>query len=393
VTASGRIVVFGATGYTGQLVAEALVGRGAHPVLAARSAGRLEEVAERLGGLETRTADVAEPDSVRGLVERGDVLVSTVGPFIRFGAPAVEAAVAAGAHYLDSTGEPPFIREVFERYGLGAEAAGCGLLTAFGYDFVPGNLAGALALREAGEGAVRVDTGYFFSGPPRPPSTATPAAPAPRGLQRLMSGMGGASGGTVASLMGVLPKPGFAWRDGRLVTERGAARVRSFDVNGRRLTGFTVGASEHFGLPRSFPGLREVNAYIGWFGPLSRAVQVSSFLNAGIARLPGGAEVFDALAARVKGSTGGPSAEERERTGSLVIATAHGAAGNELSRIVVRGANGYTFTGEVMAWGAMAAAAGELKGSGALGPAQAFGVDELEAGCAGAGLSRVVDAT
>ena len=51
-----------------------------------------------------------------------------------------------GAHYLDSTGEPPFIREVFERYGLVAASNDCGMLTAFGYDFVPGNLAGALAL-------------------------------------------------------------------------------------------------------------------------------------------------------------------------------------------------------------------------------------------------------
>src|ERR671929_1104832 len=123
---AGRIVLFGATGYTGDLTARALVARGARPVLAARTEARVRALADELGGLEWAVADVERPDSVRGLVERGDVLVSTVGPFTRWGQPAVQAAVAAGAHYLDSTGEGAFIRDVFERHGAGAQAAGCG---------------------------------------------------------------------------------------------------------------------------------------------------------------------------------------------------------------------------------------------------------------------------
>ena len=110
-------MLFGATGYTGQLTARALVARGATPLLAARSADRLGALAGELGGLEFAVADVAQPQTVRALLERGDVLVSTVGPFVRWGAPAVRAAIDTGAHYLDSTGEPPFIRTVFERYG------------------------------------------------------------------------------------------------------------------------------------------------------------------------------------------------------------------------------------------------------------------------------------
>ncbi|MEA2395481.1 MAG: hypothetical protein QOJ82_3372, partial [Solirubrobacteraceae bacterium] len=139
---AGRIVLFGATGYTGELAARALVARGARPVLAARNEARVRALADELGALEWAVADVERPDSVGELVTRGDVLVSTVGPFSRWGQPAVQAAVAAGAHYLDSTGEAVFVRDVFERHGLGAQAAGCGLLTAFGYDWVPGNLAG-----------------------------------------------------------------------------------------------------------------------------------------------------------------------------------------------------------------------------------------------------------
>ena len=198
---AARIVLFGATGYTGRLAAEAMVERGLRPVLAARSQDKLDALAEELGGgFETATADVADPPSVRALVDSGDVLVTTVGPFARWGGPAAAAATTAGAHYIDSTGEPPFIREVFERYGPAAEQAGIGMLTAFGYDWVPGNLAGGLALERAGELATRVDIGYFITG----------------------SGAS-MSGGTKASLVGAISEPAFwlprrthpdrAWRE------------------------------------------------------------------------------------------------------------------------------------------------------------------------------------
>jgi short subunit dehydrogenase-like uncharacterized protein len=78
------------------------------------------------------------------------VLASTAGPFVKFGRAAVAAAVDAGAIYLNSSGEPPFIRQVFEEFGPRAEQAGAVLLPAFGYDYVPGNLAGGLALQAPG---------------------------------------------------------------------------------------------------------------------------------------------------------------------------------------------------------------------------------------------------
>src|SRR3954468_1061423 len=162
--ADRRIVLFGATGYTGRLTAEALVRAGARPVLAGRNRARLTELAEELlrqpgagpTALEVATADVTDPASVAALLASGDVLVSTVGPFVQLGEPAVQAAVSAQASYLDSTGEPPFVRSVFQTYGPQAADAGVGLLPAFGYDYVPGNLAAGLVLEQAGEAATRV---------------------------------------------------------------------------------------------------------------------------------------------------------------------------------------------------------------------------------------------
>jgi uncharacterized protein YbjT (DUF2867 family) len=125
---TGRIVVFGATGYTGRLVAERLAGAGERPVLAGRSPEKLRTLADSLGGLETAHGDVMRSNSVFELVEEGDVLVSTVGPFTKWGEPAVRAAITGhAAAYIDSTGEPAFIRRVFERRGHGPRgpAAAC----------------------------------------------------------------------------------------------------------------------------------------------------------------------------------------------------------------------------------------------------------------------------
>jgi short subunit dehydrogenase-like uncharacterized protein len=357
----GRIVLFGATGYTGRLAAEAMAERGLRPVLAARGRERLEAMAAELGGLETAVADVADPASVRALVERGDVLVTTVGPFARWGGPAAEAASAAGAHYIDSTGEPAFIREVFERYGAAAERSGSAMLTAFGYDWVPGNLAGGIALERAGSAAVRVDIGYFIKG------------------------KAGMSGGTMASTVGALADPSFGFRDGRVQTERGAKRVRSFQVGSKKRDGVSVGSSEHFALPKSAPQLREVNAYLGWFGPLSRPMQVMSMGTA----LPGASSLLKAVGQRfVKGSTGGPDAEARSKSGSHIVAIAYDSGGRELAQAELTGVDGYTFTGRMLAWGAQRAAEGGLQGTGALGPVDGFGVAELTEGCRWAGLQE-----
>ncbi|MEA2143806.1 MAG: hypothetical protein QOI64_2236, partial [Solirubrobacteraceae bacterium] len=325
---TGRIVLFGATGYTGELTARALVARGAEPVLAARSQARVEALADELGGLPFAVADVLRPASVRALVEAGDVLISTVGPFVRWGEPALHAAIDAGAHYLDSTGEPPFIRSVFEHRGENAEAAGVGLLTAFGYDYVPGNLAGALALREAGERAVSVDVGYFVDGPAQP------------------------SGGTRASAVGLLAEPAYVFEDGRIVTRRTARSVHSFD--GRPAV--SVGATEQFALARAHPGLRDARVWLGWFGAAARPLQAISAATAIATKLPGMRDAIGAAAGRlVKGSTGGPDAAMRAQSRSQIVAVASDAAGAALATVRLDGVNPYDFTGAMLAWGAITA--------------------------------------
>ena len=335
----------------------------------AQRRAKLEALAADLGGeLETAVADVARPESVRALVEPGDVIVATVGPFARHGDPAVEAAIAAGALYLDSTGEPAFIRRVFERYGADAARAGASLVTAFGYDWVPGNLAGALALRDAGDEATRVDIGYFTTG----------------------GGLGGMSGGTRASAAGAMLEPAFVWRSG-IRTERGAVRMRSFEVAGKSRQAISVGSSEHFALPALYPGLREVNVYLGWFGSSSRAMQAMAAVNAGLAADPG-----PEVRVRPPHRPVRPHLDRRPRR-RRARADRIGDRGDRLRRREIASSPGSRCAGstatrspaEVLAWGAASALEQGMEGVGALGPASAFGLDRLEAGCAEAGISRV----
>lgn len=358
------IVLFGATGYTGQLTARAMVARGLAPVLAGRNQQALKALAQELGGLDVRVADVSEPVSVRRIVKGGDVLVSTVGPFTRFGKPALDAALAGKAHYLDSTGEPGFIRQVFEDYDARARAAGKTFVTAFGYDYVPGNTAAAAALKHAGSKAVRVDVGYFVEG----------------------GAAFGMSQGTRASLVGAMLDPGIFFNDGARQPGLGGLRTRKFSLDGKMHYAISVPGSECIALPSSFPQLRDVNVYLGWFGALSPVMSGLSRAQGLLFRVPGYKRAMGWVSNRVGSSGHGPDEAARASNGSHIVAVACDAEGNELAVAELRGANGYTYTANMLAWGAEQALAGRVQASGAVGPVAAFGLDALLRGNREAGL-------
>jgi short subunit dehydrogenase-like uncharacterized protein len=342
-----RIVLFGATGFTGRLTAAALVDAGRRPVLAGRDAGRLEAAARGLGGLPTQVAHAGEPASVAALLQPGDVLISTVGPFARHGDAAVRAALHTRAHYVDSSGEAGFVRDLFERTDPAARAAGSTLLPAFGYDWVPGNLAGAMALADAGAAASRVHVGYFTTGPFQP------------------------SSGTRATALASGLSAHHRFVDGRLRSERPLARRRVFRFEGRELPALSMGGSEQIGLPRLAPNLREVGVYLGWFGRLGRARAVVELV-AGLGRP----------------ARSGPDAGRRARSGSLVLATAEDDTGRELATVALRGPDPYDLTARLLTW-----AAGELldrgaTGPGVLAPVEAFGLQRLSAAAATLGITR-----
>lgn len=154
---SRPIAVYGATGYTGDLVVAELRRRGLDVVLSGRRADALAAVAAR-HGLDPATAvRPAAADDHTALVAAFTgcaAVIACAGPFGLYGEGAVRAAIAAGVHYVDTTGEQPFIRAVIERHGPAAERAGVALVSGMGFDYLPGDLlchvtaAGAGRLRD-----------------------------------------------------------------------------------------------------------------------------------------------------------------------------------------------------------------------------------------------------
>ena len=138
------LVVWGATGFTGRLVVEELA-RAAPPGLrwavAGRDPARLDAVrAAHAPDAGAVVADVADPASLGALARSARAVVTTVGPYARYGTPLVAACVVAGTHVADLTGEPTWMRATIERYDGPARAAGVRVVHACGFDSVPSDV-------------------------------------------------------------------------------------------------------------------------------------------------------------------------------------------------------------------------------------------------------------
>ena len=138
------LVIYGATGFTGALVAEYLhqTQSGLSWAIAGRSQRKLDLLKDRINApdLETIVADSESSDDMRRLVTSTRVVISAVGPYARFGTPLVEACATEGTHYCDLTGEPQWMASIFERVSPLAEETGARLIHCCGFDSIPSDL-------------------------------------------------------------------------------------------------------------------------------------------------------------------------------------------------------------------------------------------------------------
>jgi len=144
-----EVVVYGATGFTGQLTTEYLAraGSGARWALAGRNRTKLEGVRARLAAIDPSytelpliEADAGDPASLRALAESTKVVISAVGPYIHYGEPLVAACAAAGTDYVDLTGEPEFVDRIWLGYHSQAKRTGARLVHSCGFDSIPCDL-------------------------------------------------------------------------------------------------------------------------------------------------------------------------------------------------------------------------------------------------------------
>jgi short subunit dehydrogenase-like uncharacterized protein len=168
------IVVVGATGFTGALTAEYLARAapaGTAWALAGRNRAKLEQIRGRLAAanpacaeLPLLHADVADAGSLRDIAEASKAVITTVGPYIRYGEPLVAACAAAGTDYVDLTGEPEFVDRMWLAYHEQAEQTGARIVHSCGFDSIPYDLGALFTVEQLPEGVPIKLEGFVRAG-------------------------------------------------------------------------------------------------------------------------------------------------------------------------------------------------------------------------------------
>ncbi|MBI3932539.1 MAG: saccharopine dehydrogenase NADP-binding domain-containing protein [Acidobacteria bacterium] len=333
------LLLYGAYGYTGELVARLAAARGLRPVLAGRSAAALEPLARELS-LPHRAFGLDEPAVLDAALDGIRVVLHCAGPFSRTSAPMAEACLRRKVHYLDVTGEIPVFESLAAR-DREAKAAGVMLLPGVGFDVVPSDCLAAHLKRRL---------------------------PSARRLALGFESSGRFSHGTATTIVENLPHGGAVRRDGRIVRVPLAWKARVVDFGRGPRTAITIPWGDVATAFHS-TGIPDVEVYLAaprslrWglriarpFAPLLAAGAVQSFLKG-----------------RIKAGPRGPSVEERARTRSYLWGEVEDdAGGRAVSRLETP--EGYALTART----ALAIAETALRGEVTPGfqtPSRAYGPD------------------
>lgn len=247
---SDGLLIYGANGYTGQLIVEEALRRDLHPVLAGRNAAAIREMSRDLG-LPGHAVALEDTERLHTLLAGVDVVLHCAGPFAHTSAPMAAACLATGTHYLDITGEIA-VFEVLAARDEAARAAGVMLLPGVGFDVVPTDCL-ALHLKQ------------------RLPEATT--------LRLAFLGGGGMSRGTLNTMIEGLGEPGAIRRNGRIEAVPPGFEMRDVDFGrGPRPVvtipwGDVATAWYTTGIPdiRTYTGLRRqalkwmrLSGHLGW---------------------------------------------------------------------------------------------------------------------------------
>lgn len=338
------ILLFGATGYTGRLTAHALARRGADFAIAGRNRSKLEKLASETDGPEIRVAAVGDTDALVDALDGVKTMITCVGPFLHLGDTAVEAALEAKCHYIDSTGEGPFIDSLVREQDARARAAGIAMAPAVGFDEVPADVTATLAT----EGMEKADLTMTYSVPSQP------------------------SPGTAKTVIDIITSPGPWIVDGERVDIRAGEHSRwspmptplgprfavSFplaegllaplhlDIESLRLY-VTVGRAQALGLK----GLPLAKAALG---------------------LPG---VRSGLEALIEKTIAGPEGKAREGKWTIL---AEARAGDQRRNVVLSGKDVYGITAETLSAAAVRMCEADFNETGVISPVQAIGIDRAQ---------------
>lgn len=326
-------MIYGANGYTGQLIAKLAKERGEAPILAGRSGEKVRPLAERLG-LPWRGFALDRPD-----LHEITLVVHCAGPFSATSRPMVDACLQARAHYLDITGEIEVFEAVFAREAEARER-GIVLLPGTGFDVVPSDCLAALLKRRL------------------PSATKLELAFAPAG---------GSSPGTLKTSIEALPRGGLVRRGGELVRVPAAHEVRRIPFADKPRDAMSIPWGDVASAWRS-TRIPDITVFMAAKASVIRAARLTRFTAPLLALAP----VQGFLKAQVERMVRGPDHEERARGGVQLWGRASdGARSVEMTMTVPEG---YTFTAGAALECARRVMAGAVA-PGAWTPSLAFGAD------------------
>lgn len=333
------LLVYGANGYTGALIARRALQQGLAPVLAGRDGAAVARLAAALG-LPHRTFGLDDPGALDAGLAGARAVLHCAGPFSRTAGPMVDACLRRGAHYLDITGEGEVFAALAGRDGE-ARARGVTLLPGAGFDVVPSDcLAAHLAARLPG--AARLTLAFQAGGAP--------------------------SRGTALTMAEGLHRGGMIRRGGALVVVPAAWKLRTFDFGDGPVRCVTIAWGDVWTAWHS-TGIPDIEVFMA--APAAvRAVLRASRL---VGPILGAPPVQRVIAAAVRRFVTGPTAVARSRTQAVLHGEVEDPSGRRAAaRLTV--ADGYTFT----ARSAVACAERVLAGGVPAGfqtPSRAFGAD------------------
>jgi short subunit dehydrogenase-like uncharacterized protein len=331
------LLVYGANGYTGALIAERAAAHGVRAILAGRRAESVNALGTRLG-LPARVFGLDDRDGLNAALDGVTVVLNCAGPFSRTAAPLVEACLRARVHYLDITGELEVLEALAAR-DAEARAAGITVLPATGFDVVPSDCLAAEAHHRL--------------------PTATHLALAFRAGTRM-------SRGTSMTTLENLSGGSAIRRDGAIVRIPSGGKTRSIDFGDGPQPAITIPWGD-VATAYHTTGIPNIEVFVA----VPRALRVGMRLARWAGPLLGSAPLQRFLKARVQAGPAGPSAEERARGVSHLWAEARDEAGHVVE-LRLETPEAY----ELTSWTALALAQRALRGELPLGfqtPARACG--------------------
>ncbi|WP_444436108.1 saccharopine dehydrogenase family protein [Pseudomonas sp. A6] len=307
--AAMRWMIYGANGYTGELIAREAARRGLKPVLAGRSRERVEALARELG-LQARAFGLDDASALAGQIQGHSLVLNCAGPFSATAAPMMEACLRAGAHYLDITGEIA-VFELAQSLNGRAQQAGVVLCPGVGFDVIPTDCVAA-ALKAALPDATHLALGF--------------------------DSRSGFSPGTAKTSVEGLAQGGKVRRDGRIVSVPLAYKVRRIDFGDGEKEAMTIPWGD-VSTAYHTTGIPNIEVFI----PGSQRMIASARRANYIRPLLGIGWVQRLIKARIARTVKGPSEEKRALQPTFVWGEAINARG-ERKTARIRTANGYSLT-------------------------------------------------